>query len=329
LLYALIIGGFVGVCIAQPEIKLPAYHGFTVDKLGAMFPMLFVVVACGAISGFHSLVASGTTSKQLNKESDAVPVGFGAMLIEGLLAVLALITVIRLNYTNYSALSGNPILLFSQGIGNFLTTLHLPLKTGITFATLTVSAFALTTLDTATRLSRFSMQELFPRKAKDARSAKRSWLDRYSATFICVAAAGGLALSEEWKSLWPLFGSANQMLAALALLTISVWLYHLRRNIWYTLIPTCFMFVVTLSALGYLFHNTFGKLAGVRARISEASGYQLEQLTRQLTTKYILLGVTGLLFLVAVFLLLLSVVTFQRMRAERKLEDTRRAIPGL
>jgi carbon starvation protein len=240
-----------------------------------------------------------------------------------------LITALRLSYADYTALSGNPILLFSQGIGNFLSTLRLPLSIGITFATLAVSAFALTTLDTATRLSRFSMQELFPRKPKDDRSPKRSWLDRYSATLICVTAAGGLALSGEWKSLWPLFGSANQLLAALALLTVSVWLYHLRRNIWYTLIPTCFMFIVTLSALGYLFHTNFGKIDEIRAQISGASGQQLELLNRQLTTKGLLLGVTGLLFLVAVFLLMLSLVTFKRMRTERKLEDAKRVLPRI
>jgi carbon starvation protein len=329
LLYALIIGGFVGVCVAQPEIKLPAYRGFTAEKIGTLFPMLFVVVACGAISGFHSLVASGTSAKQLNRETDAVPVGYGAMLIEGALAVLALITALRLSYADYSALSGNPILLFSQGIGNFLSKLRLPMSIGVTFATLAVSAFALTTLDTATRLSRFSLQELLPRKVKDTPGVKRSWLDRYSSTLICVTAAGSLALSGEWKSLWPLFGSANQLLAALALLTVSVWLYHLKRNIWYTLLPTCFMFIVTLSALGCLFHSNFGTLEAIRAQIPGAAGPQLELLERQLTTKGILLGVTGLLFLVALFLLLLSIVTFKRMRAQRREKSGKRELPFL
>lgn len=336
LLYALIIGGFVGACVAQPEIKLPAYRGFTVEKIGTLFPMLFVVVACGAISGFHSLVASGTSAKQLDRESDAVPVGYGAMLIEGALAVLALITALRLSYTDYSALSGNPILLFSQGIGDFLSKLQLPMtkfrlpmSMGVTFATLAVSAFALTTLDTATRLSRFSLQELLPRKGKSKPDIKRSWLDRYSATLICVTAAGGLALSGEWRSLWPLFGSANQLLAALALLTVSVWLYHLKRNIWYTLIPTCFMFAVTLSALAYLFHSNFGKLEEIRAQIRGETGQQLDILTRQMTTKGILLGVTGVLFLVAMFLLFLSIVTFKRMRAQRREESEKRELPFL
>ena len=231
----------------NPSIKLEIYRGFSQD-IGYLFPILFVTVACGAISGFHSLVASGTTAKQVNKETDTKPIGYGAMLIESLLAVIALITVGILTQQEYhgfmSGGGGGPVTLFANGVGNFMNKLGLPLETGISFAALTVSAFALTTLDTATRLSRFSFQEFF--------TPKKPLTNRFVGTLVSVAAGGGLALTGQWKAIWPLFGSANQLLAALALLAVTLWLKNKKIANWFTRWPMYFMYIMTNCALLFL-----------------------------------------------------------------------------
>lgn len=253
LLYFLLIGAFLGIVAANPIIKLKIYRGFSQD-IGYLFPILFVTVACGAISGFHSLVASGTTAKQVNKETDTKPIGYGAMLIESLLAVIALITVGILTHQEYSGFmsggGGGPVALFANGVGNFMSKLGLPLETGISFAALTVSAFALTTLDTATRLSRFSFQEFFTSGKSHTGQSRKKWLtNRFVGTLISVAAGGGLALTGHWKAIWPLFGSANQLLAALALLAVSIWLKHKKISNWFTRWPMYFMYIMTCCAL--------------------------------------------------------------------------------
>jgi carbon starvation protein len=250
LLYLLLIGAFIGIVAANPIIKLDFYRGFSQD-LGTLFPILFVTVACGAISGFHALVASGTTAKQLNRESDARPIGYGAMLIESLLAVIALVTAAVITQQEYhgfmNAGGGGPVALFASGVGNFMSKLGLPLETGISFAALTVSAFALTTLDTATRLSRFSFQEFF---ASPNSGSQRQWLsNRFVGTLISVAAGGGLALSGQWKAIWPLFGAANQLLAALSLLAVTLWLKSKKTANWFTRWPMYFMYIMTNCAL--------------------------------------------------------------------------------
>jgi carbon starvation protein len=253
LLYSLLIGAFLGIAAANPTIKLEIYRGFSQD-IGYLFPILFVTVACGAISGFHSLVASGTTAKQVNKETDAKPIGYGAMLIESLLAVIALITVGILTQQEYhgfmSGGGGGPVALFANGVGNFMSKLGLPLETGISFAALTVSAFALTTLDTATRLSRFSFQEFFTSKKNQGEESRGKWLtNRFVGTLVSVAAGGGLALTGQWKAIWPLFGSANQLLAALALLAVTLWLKNKKIANWFTRWPMYFMYIMTNCAL--------------------------------------------------------------------------------
>jgi carbon starvation protein len=250
LLYFLLIGAFIGIVAANPVIKLEVYRGFSQD-IGYLFPILFVTVACGAISGFHSLVASGTTAKQLNRETDARPIGYGAMLIESLLAVIALVTAAVITHQQYhgfmSSGGGGPVALFAHGVGNFLNRLGLPLETGISFAALTVSAFALTTLDTATRLSRFSFQEFF---TNSNNGSQGKWLsNRFVGTLVSVAAGGGLALSGQWKAIWPLFGAANQLLAALALLAVTLWLKSKKTANWFTRWPMYFMYLMTNCAL--------------------------------------------------------------------------------
>ncbi|MCK5056557.1 MAG: carbon starvation protein A [Candidatus Aminicenantes bacterium] len=251
LLYILLIGAFVGILLTNPKIELQFYAGFS-KEIGYLFPILFVTVACGAISGFHSLVASGTTSKQLNRETDAKLIGYGGMLIESLLAVIALITAAMLTGDKYRAFmplkkTGNPVELFADGVGGFLASFGIPLETGISFAALAVSAFALTSLDTGCRLARLSFQEFFASK----KSGKQDKLlgNRFFATLVSVMAGGGLALSGQWKAIWPLFGAANQLLAALALLAVTIWLRNKKSSNWFVRYPMYFMYIMTNCAL--------------------------------------------------------------------------------
>jgi carbon starvation protein len=260
LLYALLLLGFAGVIWAHPRLEAPAFVGWTVPELGSVFPVLFVTVACGAISGFHSLVSSGTTAKQLDSEADAQAVGYGSMLVESLLAVLALVAVAYMSAGDYATHMGDggggPVAAFSAGLGTLIGTLGLPAQGATSFVALAVSAFALTSLDTATRLSRFAVQEFFePRRDRVGASPARAPLlarNRFLATGVSVGAAGALAWSGSWKQIWPIFGSANQLLAALALLAVSVWLAHRARQRLFVLIPMGIMYVVTASSLGLL-----------------------------------------------------------------------------
>ena len=250
LLYSVLLGAVVGVLVARPTVQMPAFTGFT-SNLGFIFPVLFVTVACGAVSGFHSLVASGTTAKQLDNEKDARVVAYGGMLIEGLLAVIALITVAVLASGDYagSLAELGPVTLFSQGVGSFLGAIGISPQVGTSFAALAVSAFALTSLDTCTRLGRYAFAELFEWGAGGDKPAAPWTQNRWIGTGLVVAAGGGLALSGQWQAIWPIFGSANQLLAALALLAVSIWLAHRGRSALFTRIPMYFMFAVTLSAL--------------------------------------------------------------------------------
>lgn len=260
LLYAMLLLGFAGVLWAHPQLEAPAFVGWHVPELGSIFPVLFVTVACGAISGFHSLVSSGTTAKQLDSEADAQAVGYGSMLVESLLAVLALVAVAYMSSGDYAAHmgegGGGPVAAFSAGLGALIGTLGLPAEGATSFVALAVSAFALTSLDTATRLSRFALQEFFePRRGSDPVKPRRLPLlarNRFLATGVSVAAAGSLAWSGSWKQIWPIFGSANQLLAALALLAVSVWLAHRARRRLFVLIPMFLMYAVTASSLGLL-----------------------------------------------------------------------------
>jgi len=297
LLYLVLIGAFVGILFKNPSIEFPAFTHFIDPKLGSMFPILFVTVACGAISGFHSLVASGTTSKQLNRETDAKPVGFGAMLIEGLLAIIALITVATLLKSDYGArlASEGPISLFSNGVGSFVEKLGIPLEVGITFAALAVSAFALTSLDTATRLGRFTFQEFF--RTEKQTPVQDFLTNRFVATFFTLIPAGILALSGSYTAIWPIFGSANQLLAALALLAGSVWLARKQQKNHFLRYPMYFMFVVTLSALLVLVYKK------VKLIISYYSAQSIGE-SFNLVSTYLLAVIGLLLFIVAIILVI-------------------------
>lgn len=249
LLYGLIVISVIGIVAANPDIKMDSQVQVNAEGLGYIFPVLFVTVACGAISGFHSLVASGTTSKQIDKENDAKIIGFGGMLIESFLAIIsigAVIVMTRSEYTSALTLDG-PVTLFSKGLGSIISTIGISEDLAITFVALTVSAFALTTLDTCTRLARFTFQEYF--EDVDNKVGRAFVSNRYLATFIVVVLSMLLLASGGFTTLWPIFGSANQLLAALALLAVAIWLIKKKVNPTFVLIPTFFMFTVTLSSL--------------------------------------------------------------------------------
>lgn len=257
LLYGLMLFGIVGIFWANPQIQMTTEITYNSPALGYMFPVLFVTIACGAISGFHSLVASGTTSKQLDREEDAIIVGYGGMLIESFLAIISVCAVIVLDRGDYVAQLKDlgPVTLFSQGLGGMIASLGVPPAIAISFVALTVSAFALTTLDTCTRLARFSMQELCEGNLLPGADFFAN--NRFAATLIPLLLSILLLMSGEFTTLWPIFGSANQLLAALALLAVTVWLYRIGVNPMFTLIPMIFMFAVTLSSLFIFAYKNF------------------------------------------------------------------------
>lgn len=250
LLYAMLAGAVVGIILVRPAIVIPASVGFTVGegaKTQYLFPILFVTVACGAISGFHSLVGSGTSSKQLNKEKDSKLVGYGAMLIEGLVAIIALIAV---GYV--AGAKGTPAQIFASGVADFMSKFGVPVAIGTVFVTLAFSAFALTSLDTATRLGRYIFQEMMT--GKDGK--KSPLANMYASTLITIGASAVL-LVYGYQNIWPIFGSANQLLAGLSLLAISAWLAKSGKKNLTTVIPMIFMFCVTLTALVIVARNSF------------------------------------------------------------------------
>ena len=256
LLYACIAFGLVGIALYQPDLQLPAFTSFDPSPNGTnpMFPMLFVTVACGAISGFHSLVSSGTTSKQLDNEGNAKLIGYGSMLLEGVLATVAVVAV---GYVGGDKLAdllqhGGPVNVFADGVGTFMTTLGFPFGIAKAFVALTISAFAMTTLDTATRLGRFIFQELFSKTdEKTGEPVGNVLTNPYVATLITVVLAGYMSLGS-YLTIWPIFGAANQLLAALSLLAIGVWLKGEKKSNLMVIIPMLFMFCVTLVALAQI-----------------------------------------------------------------------------
>ena len=263
LLYAMLAGGIIGVFIVRPEITLAAYNGFIIGegaKAQYLFPMLFVTVACGAISGFHSLVGSGTTSKQISNEKDSKLIGYGGMLLEGLVAILALISVAA-----FKDAKGTPAAIFASGIASFMNSFGLPIPVGKVFVILAFSAFALTSLDTATRIGRYVFQEFFDKE--DGTASKSSVSNMYVATGVTVGASA-LLLLYGYTKIWPIFGASNQLLAGLSLLALTVWFAKTGKKYTMTLIPMVFMFAVTLSALVILVRNFFAAgniLLGVMA----------------------------------------------------------------
>lgn len=291
LLYGMMIGATIGVLLFAPQIKYPAYVGFYNENLGYLFPILFITIACGALSGFHSLVSSGTTAKQLDNEKNGRFITYGGMLIEAFLAVIAIGSVIYLSQAEFAARLGElktPVGMFSAGIGEFMSSFGLPMEIGTSFVALTVSAFLLTSLDSATRLGRYAVQEFceerVPKIAKNP----------HAATLVIVAFASLLALSGTWTTVWPIFGAANQMLGALALLAVTAWLTKRKTKTAFTAIPMVIMFMITLSALVVIMQQNFIK------------------------GNYILVVIATLLFILCIALIVEAWQTFTRTKSSDK-----------
>jgi carbon starvation protein len=254
LLVAMIVAAVVGVLVANPSINLPAITTFNVGgsgllKLNTLFPFMFVTIACGAISGFHSLVSSGTASKQIKNERDMLPISFGAMLVEGLLAIVALIAVA--SFAQGATAGMTPPTVFARGVSNFLVRLGLPAEVVFTLINLSVSAFALTSLDSVARVGRLSFQEFFQDDSKpaDQQSGVIKFLtNKYVATIATLAFAYFLAKAG-YQAIWPLFGSSNQLLAVLALMSCAVFFKKTKRLYIVCVIPALFMTAVTFVAL--------------------------------------------------------------------------------
>ncbi len=250
LLIFMIVAAVIGIFIANPQCNLNAFNGFTVNGQ-YLFPILFVTIACGAVSGFHALVSSGTASKQIKNEKNMLPVSFGAMLMESMLAVIALIAVASFASGEAAAqgLKTQPQI-FAGAIANFLTAAGLPYSLVFTLINLAVSAFALTSLDSVARIGRLSFQEFFqeddPAKASPI---SKVMTNKYFATVITLVLAYLLA-KVGYAEIWPLFGSANQLLSALALIACAVFLKKTNRQGVMLWVPMFFMLVVTFSALG-------------------------------------------------------------------------------
>jgi carbon starvation protein len=247
---AVIVGTVFGTSSQPLETTLGAYNGFWGTASLPLFPLLFVTIACGTISGFHSLVSSGTTAKQLDKETDARPIGYGGMLGEGLLATVALSTVAIVGYTQGSGL-GRALPNFAEGGGIMLTSLGIPESFGAPFMALVLVSFLLTSTDTAVRLGRYMLEEIVGTPETSVQSVAAN---RYFAAGVQVVLAYGLVSTGSWRDLWPLFGSANQLLAALALLTATVWLANWddSKQLISTGVPMAIMTTVTVTALIYL-----------------------------------------------------------------------------
>lgn len=297
ILYAALGLGIVGVFFGGYEIQQAPFKSWDIGGMtGTLFPFLFVTIACGACSGFHGLVCSGTTSKQVDRESDMQPVGYGAMLAEAFVALIALVTVMIVGPEALKGLA--PGTIYGNGIGNFLTLIigreHLPFA--VTFGAMAFSTFVFDTIDVSTRLGRYLLQELLGWKGKGGAVV---------ATLATVIAPGLLlAFAGEgmWQKFWTLFGASNQLLAALTLLAVTVWLYQARRRIAFTLLPMIFVLTITLWALGKL----------TWANLMATHGFDVELLN----------GVAALLLILLALYLAASALV--KLRAER---NGSRAVP--
>ena len=245
----MIIGAVVGLLVAHPAMNLAPYTGFHNEKSGDLFPILFVTVACGAVSGFHSLVSSGTSSKAITNEKDMPKVGFGAMLLESLLAVLALCVAGAAASADGTPAAGTPFAIFSSGVAGFLEMFGIPVYAAQCFMTMCVSALALTSLDSVARIGRMSFQELFSVDDMEHAEGWRKLLcNKYFATVITLV-CGYILTQIGYSNIWPLFGSANQLLSALVLLTLCVFLRVTGRENRTLLVPLVVMLCVTFTAL--------------------------------------------------------------------------------
>ncbi|MGE3778668.1 MAG: carbon starvation protein A [Pirellulaceae bacterium] len=266
-LYAALIGGACGLILqgiggivsgVEPT-QFPAFRGWETPKGDTLFPMLFITIACGACSGFHALIASGTTSKQLRVETDAKLIGYGAMLLEGMVAIVSLCCVMVLAQDGALARDPKPNLIYANGIGGFLQTFGIPKAFAVSFALMAFTTFVYDTLDVCTRLGRYIIQEL-----TGWHDARGKWLG----TLLTAGAPAFFVMQKvvdaqgrpvpAWRMFWSLFGASNQLLAALTLLTVTVWLWRTRGQWWVWLVtgvPTVWMYVMSTWALGTMVYK--------------------------------------------------------------------------
>ena len=287
----MILGGVGGVLMGHPEMKLNAFNGFVItSSTGAksyMFPTLFVTIACGAISGFHSLVSSGTSSKTVSNETDMLPVGYGAMILETLLGVISLIVVGAVAVNGAVPSDLTPFQIFSQGVAGFLEKFGIPASVANVFMTMCISALALSTLDSVGRIGRLSFQELFTsdEQEKEMPAWKKVVSNQYFATAITLVLGYVLCLGG-YSNVWALFGSANQLLGALVLISIAVFMKATKRKSKMFYLPMIFMFCVTFTAI------TLNVITNVQAYMNGTAVFL----------------VNGLQLIVALFLVVLAII---------------------
>ena len=339
LLYGMIILAFVGIIGAgvngSATLDIPAFTGFRASNVavldgepiigpngapvinsaaasGFLFPALFVTIACGAISGFHSLVASGTTSKQIENEKHALPIGYGGMLIESLLAIISLCAV-GFAWTQYQAGEfAAPTQVFATGLSNVIASVYDEGARSVSYQLLilAVSAFCLTSLDTATRLARYMFQELWIPVGETLETVtgwRKTMSNPYVATIITVIFGFTLALTG-YQIIWPLFGAANQLLAALALLALATWLGNIGRNNKMFYVPMVFMMLVAMTSLGLTIYDKARALLSGTAYIQAGGTFGV----------IVQLVIAGLLFALAVILAMRGIETLKTARERKK-----------
>jgi carbon starvation protein len=263
ILYLALGLGVIGVLFGGYEIQLPAFKGWDLGtSTGSLFPFLFVTIACGACSGFHGLVCCGTTSKQVDRESHCQSVGYGAMLAEAFVALIAIVTIMIMTADESKGLAAGTI--YGNGIGKFMTLIIGPdnLQFAITFGAMAFSTFVFDTLDVGTRLGRYIVQELFGWKG--ILGIIGGTLLTMGLPFYVISTGGG---GSSYLSFWTLFGASNQLLAALTLLSITVWLANARQRFGFTLVPMCFVLLMTLWALGKLALVNFRAASGLNIQL--------------------------------------------------------------
>lgn len=282
----MIAAAAIGLLVAHPTMNLPVYTGFHNEKLGDMFPILFVTVACGAVSGFHSLVSSGTSSKTISNEKDMLKVGYGAMILESLLAVLALCVAGAAASADGTAATGTPFQIFSAGVAGFLEMFGIPVHIAQCIMTMCVSALALSTLDSVARIGRMSFQELFSvDDMEHAEGWRKLFCNKYFATVITLV-FGYILTKVGYTNIWPLFGSANQLLSALVLITLCVFLKVTGRTNKTLFPPLIIMLCVTFTALVERF------IALVNAYQAGTAVFMVEGLQLIIAVLLIILGLT-------------------------------------
>ncbi len=290
-LYLALALGVIGVFFGGYDIKQPMFKSWDMGTMtGALFPFLFVTIACGACSGFHGLVCSGTTSKQVDRESHMRVVGYGAMLAEGFVALIAMVTIMIVASEEITGL--RPGTIYGNGIGRFMTLIvgQENLQFAITFGAMAFSTFVFDTLDVSARLGRYIVQELFDWRTRASAALGTFLTLLLPAYFLWVSQEGA------YLKFWTLFGASNQLLAALTLLAITFWLYQARRRVWFTLFPMLFVLTITLWSLAKLTIANFRVAQGMDVAMMNGLA-------------------AGALILLAIFLVVTALV---RLRGERK-----------